>query len=448
MTSPVARPRPASRADRRDDTGGGMRTDSPPRHERGRPSRSATGVVAEALHDAGSPVHLRATTLSARRSPNAFETAIFILRGPRLRALYELVPRDASPRIGPWARSSMASTQPRGLDRRAAPSSWRPRRCRPKDTSTCHRADSTREHPRPAHRRLARSDRQRSGDDRPPHRERPDLPACSAPSRARPRIVRLHGRGRVTPPGDDVFERVAARVPRPCRRARRDRRRCRWHRRSMRLRRPDHGVRRRPRRRDRGRQERRRTASTPIAFRRTRRSLDHLPGRVSTRVLTSPGPGVDVLSRRWPEFDRHPVAMSARSRRDRGRARAHGDPATLAVIDRIDQLDPSGVRRFAPSTTSRELSTPRPEQQRSLDARDGRRPRAASPAAMTAHQRREFVQRLARPPRHAPRPSRAPRRRRGPTGRRAAGAARSCAHTARRSPTGRGRAGARPSNAS
>jgi len=30
---------------------------------------------------------------------------------------------------------------------------------------------------------------------------------------ARPRIVRLHGRGRVTPPGDEVFERVAAEHP-------------------------------------------------------------------------------------------------------------------------------------------------------------------------------------------------------------------------------------------
>ena len=30
---------------------------------------------------------------------------------------------------------------------------------------------------------------------------------------ARPRIVRLHGRGRVTPPGDEVFERVADEHP-------------------------------------------------------------------------------------------------------------------------------------------------------------------------------------------------------------------------------------------
>ena len=30
---------------------------------------------------------------------------------------------------------------------------------------------------------------------------------------ARPRIVRLHGRGRVTLPGDEVFERVAAEHP-------------------------------------------------------------------------------------------------------------------------------------------------------------------------------------------------------------------------------------------
>ena len=131
-------------------------------------------------------------------------------------AILQAASRDggsAMARLPLWARCSTRSMTASRRGSASSTCSSSPRhRCRPTDASTSRRAARFAQHPRRAHRRLARPHRQRSRDDRPPHRERPDLPHVLRIRRAS--ADRSTARTRSRPlPGDEVFERVERSTP-------------------------------------------------------------------------------------------------------------------------------------------------------------------------------------------------------------------------------------------